>query len=162
MVEPSARDLGEGEVDEDDTTLDHVNAQVAWIPVRIRLARRAARNFMTSRSSTSPRFLDRRDKQVELMVEERDVVGDLSRPRPRVHHEHAGAPSAADRLRRLEVEVRLDEEDLHVLRLISRSARSCGGAKADPAGARRSPITSRRSDRRSWPGPVIGHELSPL
>src|SRR4051812_19391738 len=91
----------------------------AWMPVRIRLATNgAARNASIDVSSTlfRPALLDGVDQQVQVVVEQLEVVRHLFRaPDRRRHDEHFAARAPADRVRRLQVEVRLDEHQLHPL-----------------------------------------------
>src|SRR6185503_11478686 len=92
-----------------------------WMPVRMRLAANgAARNFRISRSMglLCPGLLDRVHHQLDVVVEERDVVGDLLLPAPRRrHHQHLRPRLPRDGVGRLRVEVGLDHDDLHVLPL---------------------------------------------
>src|SRR5262249_39254725 len=91
------------------------------MPVRIRLATKgAARNERMSRSmaSASSHFLDRGEQQVQIVGEELDVVRDLLLAADqRRHDQHLAAGLAGDRVGCLEVEIRLDELQLHVLPL---------------------------------------------
>src|SRR5262249_30304720 len=93
----------------------------ACIPVRMRLATNgAARNSSIEVSTLfAPSCpLDRLDEQVDVVVEQLEVVGDFLDPTDRRRHDqHLAADVAGDLLRRLQVEVRLDEDQLHVLPL---------------------------------------------
>src|SRR5262245_33443433 len=89
------------------------------MPVRIRLAANgAARNSRTVKSITLFRsaLLDGVDEQIDVVIEEREVVANLLDPADRWRqHEHLCAGLTADRIRRLRIEVGLDQHELDVL-----------------------------------------------
>src|SRR5437762_14062376 len=95
------------------------------MPVRMRLATKgAARNesmdesIMMSERSLLRRALNRVDEQIDVVVEQLEVVGHfLDASDRRRHHEDFRAGFASDGIRRLQIEIRLDEDDLDVLPL---------------------------------------------
>src|SRR3989442_885266 len=96
------------------------------MPVRMRLATKgAARNesmdesIMMSPSAYLLRgALNRVDQQIDVVVEQLEVVGHfLDASDRRRHHEDFRARFAPDGIRRLQIEIRLDEDDLDVLPL---------------------------------------------
>src|SRR5262249_5255726 len=93
----------------------------ACIPVRMRLATNgAARNSSIEVSTLfAPScLLDRFDEQVDVVIEQLEVVGDFLDPAAAGRHDQdVAADVAGDLLRRLQVEVRLDQDQLHVLPL---------------------------------------------
>src|SRR3954469_11565799 len=93
----------------------------AWMPVRIRLATNgAARNSRTLSSIAllRRRLFDRRHQQVDVVVEQLEVVARLRHAADRRrHHQDLAAGVGGNRVRGLQVEVRLDQDQLHVLRL---------------------------------------------
>src|SRR5919198_3603633 len=92
-----------------------------WIPVRIRLAAKgAARNFRILRSMSllCSGGLDRVHEELDVVIEELEVVGDLLLASDGGRHDqHFRSGLSRDRVRCLQVEVGLDHDDLHVLAL---------------------------------------------
>ena len=76
-------------------------------------------------------FLDGIDQQIDIVVEQLEIIGDLfDAADRRRHHEHLGAGFAADRVRGLQVEVgfdkhQLDVRSLHLIDEVERVLR-CG------------------------------------
>ena len=119
------RNLRQREIDEDDPALDDVHAQVGVDAGQDQAGdeRRGQELDDLHERQVSHRYvaspaLSADDQQVDVVVEELDVVGDLlDAADRRRHHQHLRAGVARDRVRRLQVEVRLDQDDLDVLPL---------------------------------------------
>ena len=138
------------------------------MPVRIRLAANgAARNCRivgVHRATSPPRLLERGHEQLDVVVEELDVVGRPPCSPPTDGGSTSTLPpvSRAIGLRRLEVEVRLDEDDLDALRASSRAMSSSvwRGRRRD-AGLRLDVADHVEAEAvdEVRPGAVVGHDL---
>src|ERR1044072_6996571 len=92
----------------------------AWMPAMIRLAAIAgSRNCRIVQSIIrllSRELLQRARQQVDVVVEQLDVIaGGFFAANRRRQHEHLAAKLIGDRLRRLQVEIRLDDDQFRVL-----------------------------------------------
>src|SRR5215211_2555962 len=138
------------------------------MPVRIRLATNgAARNWtmVMSMRSLGARRLDRLDQQVDVVVEQLEVIAGLRHAADRGgHDERLAAGVRRDRVRRLAVEIRLDDDQLYALRLhrvddVERVLRSRRDARLRLDVA--DDVEPERIDE-IGPRAVVGDDLQPL
>src|SRR5436305_2064717 len=136
------------------------------MPAMIRLATIAGARYCRIARSTwallSCDLLERVRQQIDVEIEQLDVVGRLlDAPNRRRHHQHLAARRVDDRLRRLQVEVRLDDDELDALTLHFadeldgvRRGRWNAGLRLDiPHHIETEALHEVR------PGPMIGHDL---
>ena len=117
------RDLRERQIDEDDAAFDDVHAQVGVNTRQNETGDEGRRQkCQHCRVHGRPQFVWRADllqcadQQVDVVVEQREVVSDFLHAADRGrHHQHLGAGRPADGVGRLQIEVRLDQHQLHVL-----------------------------------------------
>ncbi len=105
------------------------------------------------------------DQQVDVVVEEREVVVRLlDASDRRRHHEHPGAGLARNRLRRLQVEVGFDQDDLHLLRLhrLLEGQRVRGGRRNTGLGLDVAHDVEAERVGEVGPRPVVGDDLHSL
>ena len=136
------------------------------MPVRMRLAAKGAarklQDVEVHAVTRAPVGLDGGHQQLDVVVEELDVVGDLllAAHRGRQHH-HLGAGLPRDGVRRLEVEVGLDQEDLDALPLhLLDEVDGVAGRRRD-AGPRLHVADHVQAEAVAEvrPGAVVGHDL---
>src|SRR5262245_65798336 len=71
-----------------------------------------------SENTSTPRRLDGRHEEVEVVIEQLEIIGDfLYTTHGRGHYEHPGAGCPSDGVWRLQVEIRLYQDELHILTL---------------------------------------------